>query len=678
MSFLRSILIVTFSLWTYAAMASDSLKLGANNGAKLSNSRIQFVRNAEPDENNSRLGLKINLAKEGEEVPKNAVVSFSGSFRLSADYRVMDKIYAGVAQKALVLNGWVQPYNALRNQNFANPLLYLESNIKPTSKTSISIGYAFNHDFSGENDSLTRAANIWRLLMASAQIETKVGKFKIGTAGASGFPNVLSPLTSGQNTFHFNSFFRLPWDWFKSNNDKVDYFYNNQSVALDPRFSSTSAGVQGAVLECSQLPYGLGANFIVGKINQTTGYLEINDPPSQNLLRTLSKDAYTQTMGARISKMIKKHVIGVNGLLNSGFVNNYTKTLHSTQYFLTTNGTFYYPKMFVNFEAGISEFTTPAPFGQWGKPETFGQGYESGINQMLSLKVGFNKGAVKYPSFFQVYSIGKDVVNQNSSIINTTGTNNTGIMPSYLYEVNVFRSCMLEADQVANNRTGFLFDITREFWKKFKINLAGNYSQEISNEWNMITMQHMANKYQRSQFGFYKTNTGPYGRILNQFIRSYETFKITDKDSSYKKNYYVWDFTMKYKAKLFGKLIVLGSYTSFNSVSDKLWPVPVFTEQAFLRQVYEEINMNYLINPKFNLTAQLGYEKVLGNDRIDITADGKTVNQNGYSAGLGFDWVFSKNAGFYLRQVWFSHKDVNFVKDEFKGWNTLAEIKVFF
>jgi len=149
-------------------------------------------------------------------------------------------------------------------------------------------------------------------------------------------------------------------------------------------------------------------------------------------------------------------------------------------------------------------------------------------------------------------------------------------------------------------------------------------------------MQHQVNKYQRSQFGFFQTRQGPYGRIMNQYIRAYETFRITDTDSSYKKNFYVWDFTVKHKTKLFGKMLVIGSYTSFNSVSDKLWPIPVFTSEAFLRQTYEEINFNYLISPSFNLTSQVGFEKVVGNKRLEMTTDNKTVNQNGYCVGGGF------------------------------------------
>lgn len=680
MKFFTLILITTLSHFVYSEIPSDSLKHAEDSThSGLVNPRIRVVKKV--DGTHRPFTVAIDLATSEDEAPKSISVSFSGYVRLLADYRVMGDRYSYTEPKTLGFNGWAQPASSTNttNQTFTNPLLYLEANVRPTSKSNVTIGYSFNHDFSGVNDSITRPVNVWRMLMASAQIETNVGKFKIGTAGASGFPTVLSPLTSGYNNFRFNSFYRLPWDWFRSNSDKLDHFYNNQTVALDPRYAQASnAGIQGFVLECSKLPMGLGVNIIVGKNTQTGGFLQSNDPPAQGLPLTQSAVAYQQTMGMRIYKNIRKHIIGVNGLSNSGYVDNYTTKNRSMQYFLTANATLNYTKMFLDFEGGITEFSNPAPFGQWGRPSTFGESYQSGVNQIVSFKIGFKKGSVKFPSYFQVFSIGKDVVNLNSPIINTTGTNVTGYMPSYPYEVSVFKSSMLEADQVANNRNGFIFDVTRDLTSNFKINLAGNYSRELSNEWNVITMQHLVNRYQSSQFGFYKTRTGPYGRIMNQFIRSYETFKITDADSNYKKNFYVWDFTAKYKTKLFGKMLVLGTYTSFNSVSDKLWPVPVFTDEAFLRQTYEEINLNYLIAPTFNITSQVGFEKVVGSKRLEMTTDNKMVNQNGYSIGAGFDWVYSKNAGFYIRQVWFSHEDVNFTKDKFNGWNTLAEIKVFF
>jgi hypothetical protein len=684
MKFFLLVLTTLFSHFVYSEIASDSLKhIEKHDSVKtvLANTRIRVGRNVEPNAKHKPFSVAVDWQKNEEETPKSISVSFSGYVRFLADYRSMKERYSYTEPRTLGLNGWGQPISATStaNQSFTNPLMYLEANIKPTSKSSISVGYSFNHNFSGITDSITRQLNIWRILMATAQIETGFGKFKIGTAGASGFPTVLSPLTSGYNSFHYNSFYRLPWDWFKSNNDKLDYFYNNQSVALDPRYALTSnAGIQGFVLECSKLPLGFGANIIIGKNIQTGGYLQSNDPPAQTVHQTMSVVASRQMFGARIYKTIRKHVVGINGLTNSGYINNYSATSKSSQYFLTANATLDYRKMFLDFEGGVTEFNTPAPFGVWGKPATFGRSYHSGVNQILSFKIGFKKGSVKYPSFFQLYSIGKDVVNLNSPIINTTGTNVTGYMPTYPYEVNIYKSGMLESDQVANNRNGFLFDITKELTSNFKINLAGNYSREISNVWNVITMQHMVNKYQRSQFGFFQTQLGPYGRITNQYIRSYETFKITDTIGNRNKNFYVLDFTVKRRTKFLGKPLVLGSYTSFNSVSDFASPVSIFTNAAYLRQTYEEINLNYLISSSFNITSQVGYEKVVGNKKLEMTSDNKTVNQNGYSVGAGFDWVYSKNAGLYFRQVWFSHNDVNFTKDKFSGWNTLAEIKVFF
>jgi hypothetical protein len=38
----------------------------------------------------------------------------------------------------------------------------------------------------------------------------------------------------------------------------------------------------------------------------------------------------------------------------------------------------------------------------------------------------------------------------------------------------------------------------------------------------------------------------------------------------------------------------------------------------------------------------------------------------------------SKGAGLYLRQRWMNYKDANFSKDAYQGFETTAEIKIFF
>jgi hypothetical protein len=38
----------------------------------------------------------------------------------------------------------------------------------------------------------------------------------------------------------------------------------------------------------------------------------------------------------------------------------------------------------------------------------------------------------------------------------------------------------------------------------------------------------------------------------------------------------------------------------------------------------------------------------------------------------------SKGAGLYIRQRWMNYQDRSFSKDQYKGWETTVEIKIFF
>jgi opacity protein-like surface antigen len=70
---------------------------------------------------------------------------------------------------------------------------------------------------------------------------------------------------------------------------------------------------------------------------------------------------------------------------------------------------------------------------------------------------------------------------------------------------------------------------------------------------------------------------------------------------------------------------------------------------------------------------------VLGNYETDINGDSnRPRNQEGWGLGLGIDYDLSKNTALYLRHRWFSFEDRSFAKDQFKGTETVFEIKLSF
>jgi len=224
-------------------------------------------------------------------------------------------------------------------------------------------------------------------------------------------------------------------------------------------------------------------------------------------------------------------------------------------------------------------------------------------------------------------------------------------------------------------------------------------SQEIQNDTansaNMISYWHQANSFARSRFTYYQSYTGPYGRITSIFRRTYEKFTITDKNVNYKKSFNTLSLNLKYKLNLFSRELIIANYNNYNSVQDKLSLAPKFNNNAFIRTFYEELLFLYGIHPKVTLLATVVFERVLGNNRIDLAdgngneirdakgnaefnTAGKTVNQTDHGYGVGIDYNFAPKAGLYIRNRWFDHKDTNFTKDTFRGMESSVELKIFF
>lgn len=152
---------------------------------------------------------------------------------------------------------------------------------------------------------------------------------------------------------------------------------------------------------------------------------------------------------------------------------------------------------------------------------------------------------------------------------------------------------------------------------------------------------------------------------------------------------------LKYKFKLVGKELILINYNNYSSVQDHYSPIPVFTDKAFLRIFYSELMAFYAIHSKVTIVSFVATERVLGNQRTELadasgnlitnakgkpvsSATGKAVDQTGYGIGIGVDYNFHSRASLHWRNRWFSHSDKNFTHDNFKGYESTVEFKVFF
>ncbi len=274
------------------------------------------------------------------------------------------------------------------------------------------------------------------------------------------------------------------------------------------------------------------------------------------------------------------------------------------------------------------------------------------------------------------------------------GAANEFIWDSYQM-VNVLQ----EVDQIANNRMGLILK-TKKSFGRFKVDLALSMSQEIENLSDTITVGHRVNAWSRSRFKPWFQAGGPYNRIKSFWLRTFETLSITDgsnpdQDGDYKKGFNGIDLFLEYKTNFIGRPIVILNYSNYGSIHEGFSPIPKFNDDAFVRQFYNDLNIAYSIGKNYMIVGHVGYERVMGNGRIDVADDageaiedasgtptydpnGNPINQTGWGFGLGLSYDFSKAAGLHIRHRYMIHTDENFTKDEFRGHETIVELKIFF
>jgi hypothetical protein len=96
----------------------------------------------------------------------------------------------------------------------------------------------------------------------------------------------------------------------------------------------------------------------------------------------------------------------------------------------------------------------------------------------------------------------------------------------------------------------------------------------------------------------------------------------------------------------------------------------------------------YRLKKNLTLVGVLAIQKAVGNNRTqladslgNITTDrtkGKPINQTAYGIGGGLDIDIDSTKGVYLRVMWNSHQDKNFIKDRYTLFETAIDFKLYF
>lgn len=581
-------------------------------------------------------------------------IRFSGIMRMTGYYRAMSDSYDDMltSDKSLAFSPYpVNLADAAGGSNRGQPFLELVMEGAPRKNAYFKVGYSLNHSFLGLGGDSARQMGVRQFLKFEGNTTTQLGKLHLVAGGGSNWVS-MSPLTLSRKEFRIEPFEKIPWDWYTNSPKKYFNYQKKATIRTDERFGQ--AATQGFSAQFSDMPANFGLLLFYGKTNR-------------NLSPNFA-DFPMNTFTTRINNNVsEKSNVGLNFYKQFGHTDR-INAIRDQRQILTTDITYKTPTVFINAEIGGGGIVNPLTNDKW----------ETG--EAINIRMRFAKSVTKIPLSLNFYDIHHNVVSQESAGFNSNvKAPSGGVTRNIEFDGNMFVNILQEVDMVSNNRLGTVLRLD-ETVGRLKIEFGNALSVEKENLYDTITIQHRVNSFSRSRFTPFGSSVGPYQRIRNRFMRSYETLGVTDSVSNYKKGFNMLDLTLKYKlGNRRKKGLILVNYVSAGSVGEGLKVIPGLSDASFYRQFYEEFSAYYVVRRNLVLMGFVGFEKLIGNNRTIVSAvNGKPLDQSGKGFGVGVDWDFIKNGGLFIRHKWFSHSDENFVLDTFKGQETSLEIKIFF
>jgi hypothetical protein len=670
---------ILFFVFGYSAIETDARSLPGDSTETYQTSIMLKAPNQKLSSPNLSYGLKGVTQTQTTNYKRWTGMKYSGYIRSYTQFRHMPVGYYG--PKDLITQNGLDIYNGGFN-GYNEPLFLVRMEGAPTSKSFFKLEYFFDNQMAGKlfenilvagtgpNQTTSKRASAYRILQFQAGATTKLGEFKL-TCGGGVLWQRFSQFSLWQYQYRDDMFERYPWEpegsaW----GNRYSRYYGGGTIPRDARWGN--AGTQGFIIEGKNLPKGFEGGLLYGKTDNSGGF--------QTFVSRSPKNA----VAGKLGRLFGRYKFFVNYFSQFGFQEPQAR-YRIKQQILTIEGTLPFEKFKVNMEVGAGRFMDYIVVNDSRYDK--GSIAPPGVNynwknpwKSRCINLAFEMG--KFNA--QLYSISKTVVNVNSEVLNSANNHALGTVANINSpnDITTFAGVITDIGQMTNNRQALNLKYENNE-KKFKYLVATSIGQEIENlgknnpYFNAITVQHRANAFTRSRFGYYVNGLGPYGRVINIFRRSFEKFMITDINPDYKKSYNSLDMNLKYKATFFKKEIIFINYINANTVQVGL--VPKFSKSAFIRTFYEEFTTFYSLHPKVSIVAFFSIERNIGNSRTALSPDnGKPVNMTDQGYGLGFDYDINGKTGFYVRNRWFNHSDKNFSLDKFNGFETSAELKIFF
>jgi len=617
-----------------------------------------------------------NGAPQSWELPSSIPGLDPGRYR---DPRVVDKVLDRITVGGYVrMLGWQRklddPFVVIPSNMFANtppyvigigdvyrdpPLALLNIGARPNSRTYVGMDFAIPNFFTGNLDQRP-PLNLNLGVNLTGSISTELGRFGIQAGGINW--TSLSPLTLGApELFRFSLFERSPWDANQTSIERVDFLYDRGQINVDERFGQQA--FKGLWLDGSELPGNTAFRLLYGKT-----------PVNADLTR----NAPNYTVGGYLRKYFGSNYVAYNTINYINFFDSLAEV--STVVALhTASADFTIKDWRLRAEAGLGRKAV-AGEGKWGEG--------------LVIKIASPARHTGIPMELQVFRLRSEFTNFfgsflafNASLQQSAQTAPSGVATGTAAS---FAGSITDVGQFSNNQQGLAFN-TRFNISSLKINVGIQASQELERNSSLLSFGHKINALPMSRFVPFSNGVGSYGR-WNSFFRGVsETLAITDLDTSglplTRNGFNTIQLQAVQRVRFADRTLYLTYLGSLGSVQDKVSPIPVYSDAAYLRAQYHELDAYLELTDWLNFLVSYGRERIRGNDRTargdDVTGElgdpeNSTLDQKSRHLGFGLDVKISDEVGFFIRHRRFQQRDEGFVLDDIRGQESSLEFKIFF
>ncbi|MFN3404036.1 MAG: hypothetical protein ACK40G_08065 [Cytophagaceae bacterium] len=559
---------------------------------------------------------------------------------------------------------------------YLDPMLFLYVGGQPTPATTFGAEVMLMNPFlmyhgPGQTEP---TVNPFFSTVLRGSANTKLGNFFLVAGGIEW--TSLSPFTFGDNVgFHRYSLFeRRPWDPVGNIKDRYAAYYYTGAISQDIRFGTRP--FKGFMLTGTNMPFNTTLHLFYGQTpnTATAGILTVSQfrdytLPSRNLGARISKDLKN---GNRISLNTFNAFHRVDSINSNGKID--------AQWNIYTS----------EFLFNLKDIIIAGEVGMGGYED---MNHKRGWSEGIITDIKIPKKYTLVPLSLRYFQIGKNFTSNVANFSNTSlrevtagYSNSLGINTGTVQGIPPFGAALNSVGDLANNRRGGAINTEVKIWK-IKLNTGIQISREMDQiaRNGQISYGHAINALQWSRIPWafpFDGGFGPNQRVRTFYRGAFETVTVTDTLANgapaHKRNFNSMDFQLKYKHRFLGRDLYINYLGRFNSVQKHFSAVTEFSNKAYLRGYYQELELYYQLHERLILALYGGLENIKGNHETELGPYGRPRNQKGEGYGFGLDISLSAQTSVFFRQRWFNFKDKNFPGEEFRGQEGTIELKIFF